>query len=92
MDDTLAKNAAQSILKIANVQYAMTDSNDDIPDWLYGALKLSERREFLCRNAPYCPKCKTAQVQLREWFHVPAEWKCRHCKTEFTYEPWIEDG
>lgn len=58
-----------------------------LPDWLAGALKLADRRDRLCRNAPHCPKCDTEQVQLTGYNGSPAEWKCRHCKVSFTYEP-----
>ena len=34
-----------------------------------------------------CPECKTRQVQLVGYINIkPAEWRCRHCKHEFTWE------
>jgi hypothetical protein len=52
-------------------------------------LKIADRREHLCRNPPKCPvtTCCTDQVQITDWFSIPAEWKCRRCKHKFTYEP-----
>lgn len=48
---------------------------------------LTLRRFYLTRNAPICPKCSTPQVQLTDMYQNPAEWKCRMCKTRFTFEP-----
>ena len=52
-----------------------------------GAIELANRREFLCANSPKCIECETPQVQLTQYFYRPAEWKCRHCKTVFLFEP-----
>ena len=51
------------------------------------ALKHADRREFLGKHARLCPICKTDKVQLINSFATPAQWKCRHCKTEFMFEP-----
>ena len=51
------------------------------------ALKYADRREFLAKNACYCPVCGTEQVQLINHFIKPAQWRCRHCETKFTFEP-----
>lgn len=48
------------------------------------SIKSSENREKLYKNAPVCPKCETNQVQLID-SNSPAEWRCRHCKTRFTF-------
>ena len=56
-------------------------------DIMRGALKHAERREFLAKHGIRCPKCGTNQVQLMDHFVSPAEWRCRHCRHEFTYEP-----
>lgn len=59
----------------------------NIDNILKRALKHAERRELLGKNAINCPKCDTNQVQLIDHFVSPAEWKCRHCKTKFNFEP-----
>lgn len=46
-----------------------------------------DRRTWLCKNAPLCENCAHEQVQLIDSFVIPAEWKCRICKTKFTFEP-----
>ena len=51
------------------------------------ALRWASRREYLGKNAIPCPSCKTKQVQLIDYFYVPAQWKCRHCFLKFTFEP-----
>jgi len=45
-----------------------------------------DRREHLCRSSPNCPECGTEQVQIMLGTN-PAEWRCRHCKHNFVYEP-----
>lgn len=50
------------------------------------AFGMAQRREWLNRTV-HCPACGLTQVQLRWWFAKPAEWKCRMCNAEFTYEP-----
>ena len=51
------------------------------------ALKLAERREWLGKNAIHCPQCGTEQVQLVDHIVKPAQWKCRHCKYKYEFEP-----
>lgn len=48
---------------------------------------LTIRRFYLSRNVPACPKCGDPQVQLTDISQNPAAWKCRKCKTRFTFEP-----
>ena len=51
-----------------------------------------DRREFLCRHPPLCPKCNTPQVQLIDYMEKePAAWKCRCCKYKFDFEPEKDD-
>ena len=55
------------------------------------AMQYAERRSFLGRNMPSCPECRSQQVQLTGYINVwPAEWKCRHCKHRFIFEPFKE--
>jgi ribosomal protein L37AE/L43A len=54
---------------------------------LAGIFAMSDRRRWLCRHAPKCPECGDPQVQLVDWFPIPAEWKCRKCKHKWTFEP-----
>ena len=61
----------------------------ELHELLAGALKLADRREHLGRNMPRCPKCDTKQVQLVSYSAAHAEWKCRHCKNYFLYEPGV---
>lgn len=52
------------------------------------AAALAQRRMFLCERAPRCPHCdRSGQVQLTDWLCTPAQWKCRHCRTRFPFEP-----
>jgi DNA-directed RNA polymerase subunit RPC12/RpoP len=51
------------------------------------ALNHADRREYLCKNSRTCPECSARQVQLINQFAIPAEWKCRRCKTKFKFEP-----
>ena len=44
------------------------------------------REDYLCTHAPRCLKCDTEQVQILDR-NAPAKWKCRECKTKFTFEP-----
>lgn len=64
---------------------------------LYGESKTAkavhaflERRKRLCSKPMICPNCKSRQVQLVEYLHPPARWKCRSCKFKFVYEPIIK--
>lgn len=34
-----------------------------------------------------CPKCGAVQVQLVNFYRLPAEWKCRECKHRWCEEP-----
>lgn len=46
------------------------------------------RRGFLCKHVPPCPKCgEVHQIQLVEWIHGLAKWKCRTCKYAWLFEP-----
>ena len=56
-------------------------------DIIERALKHTDRRLFLGKQAIVCPDCGTNQVQLTNHFVTPAEWKCRHCKKRFNFEP-----
>lgn len=49
--------------------------------------ELIDRREFVCRNVPRCPKCHDVQVQVTAYVDQPAQWKCRKCKHRFEHEP-----
>lgn len=63
---------------------------DDVRDEIIEhAIELSNRRVWLCKNAPICPKCNTKQIQLIQWTSVDksADWKCRKCRHPFSYEP-----
>jgi len=64
---------------------------DKVHDWQQQIIRMakvySDRRTHLCKNAPSCPKCETKQVQLFLGASIPAEWKCRHCKQYFPFEP-----
>jgi len=46
------------------------------------SIDLAKKREWLCKNSPRCPKCKTQQVQLKDWIEAVI-WKCRICKHKF---------
>jgi hypothetical protein len=49
---------------------------------------LVARRLHLRLHTPPCPACGcTDQIQLKDWFITPAEWKCRICKNKWSYEP-----
>lgn len=50
-------------------------------------LKLSDRVAMLCHHAPRCPACNDVQVQVVDYTHTPALWKCRMCKHRFSFEP-----
>lgn len=53
--------------------------------------EMTKRRVFLCDNAPVCPECKDAQIQLVGYIECnPAKWKCRICKAMFKFEPEIK--
>jgi transposase-like protein len=60
------------------------------PGWLEKTFELTDRREHLSHHTPYCPRCGDEQIQLIGYSNVPAEWKCRRCKTKFLYEPLIK--
>lgn len=52
------------------------------------ALKLSDRRLWLCKHVPSCPACdESQQIQLVDWAIKPAEWRCRKCEWEWMEEP-----
>lgn len=61
--------------------------NDIIKD----ALVYADRREYLSKEMNKqkltCDKCGTNQVQLTGYIEQNAEWKCRHCKYIFIWEP-----
>jgi transposase-like protein len=48
---------------------------------------ISERHDFLGKNAPWCPGCHAEQVQLVAHSTVPARWRCLICKRHFKHEP-----
>lgn len=48
---------------------------------------LADRLAMLCHHMPRCAACGDAQVQVVDYFHVPALWKCRVCKHRFSFEP-----
>lgn len=48
--------------------------------------KLFARQEQLEKAHPKCPKCASDQIQIMSKA-VPAEWRCRICKHDFTFEP-----
>ena len=59
--------------------------------WFKDAMDQSNRREYLGKmmneHKLSCPECKTRQVQLVGYINIhPAQWKCRHCKHEFSWE------
>lgn len=46
------------------------------------------RRLHLSTHTPVCPDCDSLQVQLMAYIATtPAQWRCRRCRTHFTYEP-----
>jgi hypothetical protein len=47
----------------------------------------NDRLDFLSRHPPRCAACDHEQIQLMDYFHSPAEWRCRICKHRFTFEP-----
>ena len=49
--------------------------------------RIAKRQRFLQLRAPRCQFCAHDQVQLVHATKPPAEWRCRICKTRFTYEP-----
>jgi hypothetical protein len=49
-------------------------------------LRAADRRDFLCRNVPRCPKCRSEQIQLIGRLK-PAQWRCRICQHRFEQEP-----
>jgi hypothetical protein len=55
-------------------------------DLLRGAMALADKREWLCRCAPTC-SCGSQQVQLMAYVLSPAQWRCRHCRHVWFYEP-----
>lgn len=45
------------------------------------------RRERLCADVPPCPKCwELRQIQLVDYYAIPARWRCRLCRHKFTYD------
>jgi len=58
-----------------------------LPSNLAKFVRLANRREWLCKNAPRCV-CGAKQVQLIG-YHVlsSALWRCRVCHKVFTFEP-----
>ena len=49
---------------------------------------LLARRDFVCSHVPHCPKCgEQTQIQIKDYFSVPAHWRCRMCRHHFDYEP-----
>jgi len=59
-----------------------------LSELLAGVFALSDRRLWLCKNTPNCPKCgEHWQMQLVDWAATPAYWKCRKCKHKFRFEP-----
>ena len=68
------------------------DDEITLPEnWRDLAISFANRRMNLCRRAPACPRCGTKQVQLINPLAL-ARWKCRHCKTKWTYEPVFTNG
>lgn len=64
----------------------------DLPNnWIDDALQFSARRMRICKQAPACPKCRTRQVQLINQLPL-AEWKCRHCKHKWRFEPLVSNA
>jgi len=59
------------------------------------ALLHLKRKDSLLANTPTCPECgphaPVLQIELRNYINqIPAEWRCRVCKTSFYYEPATE--
>lgn len=48
---------------------------------------LADRLAMLSHHAPACAACASPQVQVIDYFHTPALWKCRLCKHRFSFEP-----
>lgn len=48
---------------------------------------LADRLAMLCHFAPKCVACGRDQVQVTDYFHTPALWRCRECKHRFSFEP-----
>lgn len=64
----------------------------EIPDF-ETLMKQNDRREFLSRNAPKCPRCSAVQVQLIDYLTVRnAKWRCRICTHLFHFEPLCDPG
>lgn len=59
----------------------------DFDKFMENVLRMTSRREFLCKNAPKCIMCGADQIQLVDSFLKPARWKCRICKFAFQHEP-----
>jgi transposase-like protein len=59
--------------------------NDIFPEGLQAAL---DRKDFVCAHVPHCPRCgEQMQIQIKDYFSVPAHWRCRMCKYHFDHEP-----
>jgi transposase-like protein len=58
----------------------------NIPELLESVAAMSERRTFLNRHSPICPKCKTEQIELKSRL-IPASWRCRECHYKWNEEP-----
>ena len=67
----------------------MSDDHMDGLAYLAESLTaLMDRRDFVCKHVPHCPKCREQmQIQVTDWQSVPAKWRCRKCKHRYEYEP-----
>jgi ribosomal protein L37AE/L43A len=51
-------------------------------------LEILARHDVLMRHGPHCPACGSAQVQIMDK-GIPAQWRCRICRTRFESEPTV---
>jgi hypothetical protein len=58
---------------------------------LRNALISVRRRLLICKHAPKCISCNSAQVQLINPNPL-ATWKCRVCKHIWKYEPILKEN
>lgn len=95
-DDEIIKDILKDLEEMSVEDLVEALENAD--DWGLGELlgdplqyHTSLRREALGKmmneHKLSCPECKTRQVQLVGYINIhPAQWKCRHCKYEFSWE------
>lgn len=45
-----------------------------------------KRLQELCKLQCHCPKCNSQQIQVINYYKIPALWRCRDCKHFFEFD------